>query len=719
MKKQLLINHLAIVFLLITMSNYTAAKSENIAFDPIAEQLSIEELYNLPIIDIATGYAVPLEKAPSVATVITAKDIKAMGAVSLNEVLEAVPGLHVHPSALTSSIDIFSIRGIYTNRGPQVLVLLNGHRISSDISSGTTPDTAMINVQNISHIEVIRGPGSAVYGADAFSGVINIITKTARELDGFHSGIHGGSFSTKNIWAQYGGTITDNWKLAANFEFMKQNADKSRVVEIDAQSGLDNLLGTSASIAPSYLDRRYQTFSYNVHLDKQNWKIGFDGWIQRDLGIGSGIAHTLDHESYTDVDQLLFTLEYKTKDWYKGLEFNAKFSYQYINQDYHLRIFPPGNMSLVGADGNLFTPPFNPILFTNGVIGNPERTSQVPQLDLVFLYSGIKNHTSRFNMGIKQEKLSAKASQNFGPGAIDTSASIVDATLTELTGTPYIYLPNTSRTVKFMSIQDMWEISLDWSLTIGIRYDHYDDFGSTTNPRAALIWTPSPNLVTKILYGRAFRAPAFAELYLQNNPVTIGNPSLKPETIDTAEIAFDYDLMYNLNFNLSFYQYKAKDMIDFVDIGSGGSIAQNVYTIKGKGIELESKWKVNKQWSLIANYAYQRTINQDTNQQQPYVPKQQFYFDTRWKFYTDWVFSTQLNWIGDRKRAVSDTRENIDDYTQVNLTLRKKNINKHWEIAASIKNIFDHDIREPSDGVIANDYPMNGRSAYIELNYNY
>ncbi|MFK5892489.1 MAG: TonB-dependent receptor, partial [Pseudomonadota bacterium] len=586
---------LSLTILLFCHSSYADQTTEP-DFDPIAAELSIEELYNLPIIDIATGYAVPLEKAPSVATVITSEDIKAMGALSLEEVLEAVPGVHVRPSTLTTA-PVISIRGIHTTQTPQVLLLLNGHRISSDVASNIFPSTAVINVQNISRVEIVRGPGSAVYGADAFSGVINIVTKTSRDIDGFKTGIRGGSFETKNIWGQYGGKIGNGWRLAANLEYMNQGADTSRIVNSDSQSGLDALFGTSASLTPGYIDRRYKSTSYNFHLNNKHWKVGLDGWAQRDIGQGAGVAQAIDNKGYADTNQLLFSTEYSTNDWYKDLNITGKFSYQIVKSQYYLNIFPPGNISLIGADGNLFTAPFNPVAFPDGVIGNPGRKSTIPQLDLAFLYSGIRYHTTRFNIGTKKEKLEANESKNFGPGVIDGTDGIVDGTLTDVTGTTNIYVPDKKRTVKYFSIQDVWEMSVDWTLTAGVRYDNYSDFGSTTNPRVALVWTPSADLVTKLLYGRAFRAPSFNELYSQNNPVALGNPQLKPETIDTYELAFDYDLRHNINTTLNLYHYKTKNMIDFIANADGSNTAQNIHNVKGQGVELEGKWKVNKQWT--------------------------------------------------------------------------------------------------------------------------
>lgn len=88
----------------------------------------------------------------------------------------------------------------------------------------------------------------------------------------------------------------------------------------------------------------------------------------------------------------------------------------------------------------------------------------------------------------------------------------------------------------------------------------------------------------------------------------------------------------------------------------------------------------------------------------------------------DWELSSQLNWIGDRERAANDTRDNIDDYTLVNMTLRRSKFSfgdgqKNWEIAASIKNLFDKNAYDPSNGSIPDDYPLNERRFYAEIRY--
>jgi iron complex outermembrane receptor protein len=276
-----------------------------------------------------------------------------------------------------------------------------------------------------------------------------------------------------------------------------------------------------------------------------------------------------------------------------------------------------------------------------------------------------------------------------------------------------------------VSIQDIWEFDIDWTLTTGVRFDDYSDFGATTNYRGALVWTTTDKLTSKLLYSTAFRAPTFSELYAQNNPVGVGNPNLDPETIRTTELAFTYEMDSGLTTSMNIYHYNTEDMIDFVANNNGGNTAQNNKSLTGKGIELEAQWSINRHWQLMANYSYQHTKDDDTHEEVAFIPKQQFYFDARWYFMPDWELSGQLNWVADRAREVGDSRSGIDDYTLVNLTLRRKNLGLggkgRWEIAATINNLFDEQAYEPSNGLpvlsIPGDYPLNERRIYAEIRY--
>ena len=198
------------------------------------------------LISIATGSPRPVSKAPAVASVITAEEIRASGATTVLQALEQVPGLHIGLSSINRLRPIFSMRGIHTGNSPQTLVLVDGHEIP-DTFSGSLLPTIYLPIENVARIEVIRGPGSAIYGADAFAGVINIISKTDVDINGAQAGIKTGSFNTQNIWGQYGG-ISNGWRIAASMEYSKSDGHKGRIIDSDLQTDLDAAYGASASV---------------------------------------------------------------------------------------------------------------------------------------------------------------------------------------------------------------------------------------------------------------------------------------------------------------------------------------------------------------------------------------------------------------------------------------------------------------------------------------
>src|SRR3990172_6751733 len=119
-----------------------------------------------------------------------------MGATDIDQVLESVPGLHVSNSPIRYN-PLYTIRGIYSIADPQVLVLINSIPITNLYQGNRNQVWGGMPVRDIARIEVVRGPGSALFGADAFAGTINIITKTAGDINGTQAGVRTGSFNTK------------------------------------------------------------------------------------------------------------------------------------------------------------------------------------------------------------------------------------------------------------------------------------------------------------------------------------------------------------------------------------------------------------------------------------------------------------------------------------------------------------------------------------------
>ena len=682
----------------------------------ISDEEDLDELYGgEEFVSIATGSSKPIYKAPSVASVITAKDIEQMGARNLNEVLETVPGLHVAPSTLSRMDAVFSIRGIHTGFNAQVLLLMDGVPLQYS-NSGSRPQLFNLSVASIERIEVIRGPGSAVYGADAYSGVINVITKDAGSLSGTEMGARVGSFNYRDLWLQHG----DKWNdidIVFGFAFQRTDGDSDRVVNSDLQSNLDVGFGTNASLAPGAVATQDERLEARLGFSSGNWKLNLWSWFQNDAGLGAGGAQALDPNGAQDNKILRADLSYATDDLLADWNFNTRLSHTYYDTEAKFHLLPAGAVLPIGSDGNLnFVAPAGFVSFPDGLIGQPGGEGEDSQLELVASYSGMQNHHWRIAAGVRSQSLDTMELKNFGPGVIDGTQPVVDGALTDVTGTPFVFTPDSSRTIYHISLQDEWQFAPDWELTAGIRYDDYSDFGSTVNPRVALVWATSHALTTKLLYGSAFRAPSFTELYFVNNPVSLGNPDLEPETIDTLELAFNYRPSPDFQTNFSLYSYKAEKLIEYVADSGATLTAQNARDQDGYGFEWEVDWKLNRDLRISANYAWQHSEDAKTGADIHDAPGQQLFVNAHWKMAPQWSVNGQLNWIGDRKRAVGDSRAEISDYTLVNLSLKRRDIVPNVDLTLSILNLFDEDAYEPSDGTIPNDFPLEGRSVWLQLN---
>ena len=679
--------------------------------------MSLEELANLEV-SLATGSPKLLRLAPSVATVLTAADIETMGATTLDEALESVPGLHVSPSNKVMMDSVYSLRGIHTSFNSQMLVLMDGLPVNYAYSGGR-PYGFKLPVSMISRIEVMRGPGSAVYGADAFAGTINIITKGSGELAGVRSGLRYGSFDTTNFWLQQGHNYV-GWNLALGLEYLKSAGDPDRVIDQDLQTMLDGVFGTHASLAPGPLGTGYQVVNGHLGLSKGGWDIRLWGWMN-ESEMGDGCTQTLAPANDLNSRMVRGAISHRTGELLPETTLTSRVNYSYHVSDTYFQLLPPGTVVPIGPDGNInFTTVAGITYFPDGVIGHPPGRETTMGIEETLLFEGWERQKWRLAAGFSTVTNKTSEAKNFGPGVLDGSQPLSTGQLTDVTGTRYIFMDDQRRDLGYLSLQDEWALTDGWELTGGLRYDHYSDFGSTVNPRLALVWETLPELTTKVMYGRAFRPPAFGELYVKNNPSNQGNPDLKPETIDTYELAFDYRPRQGLRTGLNLFTYRIEDLIELVpDAGQPTMTARNSRDQKGRGFELEADWLALPGLRLQGSAAYQRAEDEATGRVVADAPGLQFKASATWEFLPEWNWTTQYHWIGDRHRAAGDSRPDIKDNQLVNLTLRRTKIAGNWDVRVAVRNLFDEDIREPSQAVILNDYPMEGRSFWGELSYRY
>ncbi|WP_457354954.1 TonB-dependent receptor plug domain-containing protein [Roseateles sp. P5_D6] len=688
----------------------TAASSPALAQGPSEEEELAQVYGDKTTISIATGTAQTLRRAPAVATVITAQDIAVMGAADLDEVLETVPGLHVSRSTGAYSPQ-YLIRGVASDFNPQVLMLQNGVPMTTLYVGSRGVIWGGLPLQNIARIEIIRGPGSALYGADAYSGVINIITKSAQDIQGTELGLRAGSFSTRDAWLQHGGKL-GALDLAAFLRVGRSDGFR-RIVESDAQTGLDAVFGTHASLAPGPVSTGYHAVDGGLELGYGKWRLHAGYKDRRDVGTGAGIAGALDPVGRMGSQRAELDTGLSDVDLSSGWRLSVNASYLHYTQKLSVpvQLFPPG------AFGGSFP---------NGVFGSPNTWERQARLSTALTYSGWAGHHWRIGLGHDDLNLyRTRELRNFnvitsgpltGVPVPTPGGQLIEAPVNDSFLAPH------QRRVDYAYIQDEWSFARDWTLTAGVRQDRYSDFGRTTNPRVALVWDASLDLTAKLLYGSAFRAPSFNEQY-GVNPVASGNAAIRPETMRTVEAALQWHASRELQLNFNVFRYAMGDIIKTTSnpAPAPGATFRNAGSQHGTGAEVEWVWDARRDLRFTGNYAYQRSIDELNRTDAGYAPHHHLNARLDWSFVGDSTLSGRVNRVGDRVRVYGDARPNLPGYTTLDLSLRTALAKTGWELSLALLNALNADVREPSlpSTGIANDLPMAGRSLTAQASYKF
>ncbi len=653
-------------------------------------------------VSLATGRRQSLLLAPSVATVITAEEIAAMGATDIDEVLETVPGLHVNRASSMGSTQ-YVMRGITGGHAPHVLMLQNGIPVTLASSGNKGNLWGGLPIENIARIEVLRGPGSALYGADALSGVINIITKTAAEIQGSQYGFRIGSFASRDAWVQHGGQYGD-LSVAAYLRAGTTNG-QHRTVEADAQTRNDARTGTNASLAPGQINAGLS--SVDGHLDlalgKWRWRSGYK--LRDDMETFAGIGQVLDPLGRGRTERITSDVSWTDNDFARDWALSASVAFMQYKQSYPVaaQIFPPGTTFPTGT-------------FPDGMRGAPEFSERQYRFSAHAAYTGFRDHNLR--VGIGHDDLELYETREYRNFAYSAAGVPIPYGPLVVTATPFLYPQD--RTVDYFYLQDEWGFARDWTLTAGVRHDRYSDFDATTNPRFALVWEAQVDLTAKLMYGSAFRAPAFVEQYSTNSPLNRGNPNIMPERNQTLELAFAWQARRDLALKLNLFRYHMADIIRAIPNPAPvlGSTYYNTGRQHGSGFELEGTWDLTRNLRLTGHYAAQKSIDEISGQDAGYAPRRHIYLRADWIPQSRWMLSGQVNHVADRHRVADDMRPPVPDYTTLDMTLRTTQRGRNsWNFAVSVRNLFDVDVREPSlsPGLIVYDLPVAPRTLWLQV----
>jgi len=306
--------------------------------DALEEELKYlqEETY------VITPSKIPqrIEKAPGTIHVITDKQIRQMGARYLSEVVQTVPGWSV--DQWFWGLPLFFVRGGCGTMSSRILFMMNSHQVNN-VNLGTgIYSYANLDLENVKRIEFVNGPGSALYGSGAASGIINIITKEGEDVDGLQVTGRGGSFDTAEGSVLFGKTVK-GLEVAAYLNYRNTEGFRGHVDQ-DQQGVLDERYGTHASLAPGNMKGDLYQWDAQLTLKYEGFK--FDGkYIDKKRDYPFGWRPILDNMSnFYDKDYYL-NLSYDVTPT-EGLDLMVK---AYRNQQKtgeRTQMFPKGSLMM-------------------------------------------------------------------------------------------------------------------------------------------------------------------------------------------------------------------------------------------------------------------------------------------------------------------------------------------------------------------------------------
>jgi iron complex outermembrane receptor protein len=302
--------------------------------------LKTEEVFEETVVTASKAAQSPLD-APASTSIITEQDIRLSGITKIPELLRRLAGVDIMET--TSAQTEVSLRGFNQRLSNKVLVLVNGRSVYVDLIGATLWGLLSIGVEDIERIEVVRGPGSALYGADAFNGVINIITKQPGEGgSGFNVGYGNLNASHGTIWASLRDKDTA-YRLSAGFDYLPR---WSREVPPDR---------ADVHLATSDQDASQRTFRLDATVMRRLTKDvtaalqgGYSYGTYEILSIGGEQDHVLDPIQSSDVSVLLHSKHVEARAFWNRIS-----AFQQDNAAYFGQSLLPARSLLDVVDGEL------------------------------------------------------------------------------------------------------------------------------------------------------------------------------------------------------------------------------------------------------------------------------------------------------------------------------------------------------------------------------
>ncbi|MGE6530095.1 TonB-dependent receptor domain-containing protein [Pseudomonas sp. NPDC077382] len=601
--------------------------------------------------------------APASVSVVTREELEQRPVYNLADAVKYLPGVHLNPSSTYGRQEI-KLRGMDSD---YTLLLVNGRRINSRdaLSSNYANDfdLSSIPMAAIERIEVIRGPMSSLYGADALGGVVNVILRQPTEETKagiaytYEHPTEGDSGDGHNASGYVSGSLIEN-KLLGNLilETTDQAAWLSEQTVNPNTDAAEQRQATSAYGSLSWLLDERQTVDLDITHRKDDREAEWNNF-------GAVVQNIQEMERWS------FGLGH-TGNW-DG--FNTRVRYYYENVE-------------LMDDSQIMTT-------LRGMKGDIEQKNHTVDGQVTAF---LGSHLLTFGSELRRTELTHN--QNLG------SETEVDQ--------------------KAVYLQDEFSIG-DLDVTLGGRLDDHDSFGSEFSPRAYGVYNLTDNWVIKGGVGRSFKAPSiyqsddtYGVLACRGMCTLVGNPNLKPETATSYEIGTLYQ-NERVEAGIMLFNNDIDDMIitDTWRVGYRPAVMtySNVSKARVQGYELQGSYNLSDTMGLRANYTYSDAEDRDTDEQLRNSPQHIANIGFDWQAMPDLGLNLDYQYTGSQLLYVSAAQPNVESgaFHQLNLGANYQ-ATRELSLKAGMNNLTNEkrdDVAQSVDNILM------GRTVFVGFSY--
>ena len=613
------------------------------------------------VIASASRYGQSLYEAPASVTVISREEIRRFGYRTLGEVLSAAGGMFTTDDRNYTYLTVRGLakRGDFNSR---VLLLLDGHRLNMPVDDSSLLGTEeLVDLEALDRVEIIRGPGSTLYGTNAFYAVVNLVTRTGASVKGGEAQLAGGSFES-GYGAVAGGTRStgglDVFATASGYKsqgpdlyfpaFDSPATNDGRAVGLDGDRfgrAFARVMKGDFTAEGYYSSRRKDipTASYDTIFGDSREQTHDGGGM-----LSAGYEH-----AFTDLSRVWATASYQS-GFYDG-------SYPY----------------------------------PDGLLADYSRSR----------WLSMEGQYQRFVGGRHRISVGGEVRRNVRLEQGVTSA----------------FTFSESSWVAAGFLQGEFHLSERLNLDAGLRYDHYSTFGGTFSPRVALVGEVATGTFVKGIYGRAFRAPSAYELYYEDGSVT-QKPALhlEPERLETFEAVFERRLRAGLRASLDVYHTKVTNLIGLVtDPVDQLLVYANGEVARSTGVEAALEGQVTPHLLVRASYAFQDATEGPEDRRPVNSPRHVAHLAASLSLFEGRVLpGLEMHYLGSRPTLAG---AEVGSYALAGLVLQvRPRPGSRLELQAKVSNLFDTADSDPGGEEHRQDVlPRDGRTAWLSVRFRF